>query len=277
LKINRLITLLTEPIGYRRDGRPIYPVFGGAEDLEVETDGDDTEEEEEGTEDNESEEEPSGKKGKYTPPAQAEWLKVQSSLAKANASAKARRLELAEASKRIADLETKQTEAEAAEERKALRDSRKAGGKAKGDGGGVGADLPDGVLTRAQVRQATQQAAKDAEDRAAQKYQNMAKGAIVRGALVSEGVPASAANRLARLLDFNEIELDESGEVTGGLEEQLAQLKEEMPQLFTKPEIETPKPKRRPAPRVTPADQRETEQRPRSSAEQMAAMVLGNR
>lgn len=275
MNITRLTYLIAEPIGRLRDGRPIYPVFGGAEDLEVETDGDEIEDETEQDDENEAEE--PGKKGKYTPPAQSEWLKVQSSLAKANASAKARREALTEKDKRIAELEAKEAASEAEAERKALRDSRKTGGEAKGDGGGVGPDLPDGVLTRAQVRQVTQQAAKEAEEKTAERYRAMAVGAIVRGALVSEGVPAAAASKLARLLDFNEIELDENGEVTGGLEEQLTALKEDMPQLFAKPDAEPAKPRRRPAPRVTPADQREPETRPRSSAEQMAALVLGNR
>lgn len=270
MKITRLIDLLIEPIGFRRDGLPIYPVFGGAEELDVEPD----ESEEEEPEEEGEEEEP--KKGKYTAPAESEWLKTRAALAKANASAKARREAIAEKDKRIAELEAAQTEREAAEERKALRDQRTKG-KVKGDGGGAGPDLPDGVLTRAQVRQATQQAARDAEDKAVQKYQNMAKGAVARGALVAEGVPSAAANKLARLLNFDEIELDENGEVTGGLEEQLAELKEQMPQLFKAAEVEPPKPRRRPAPKVTAANQPEGEQRPVSSAERMAAMVLGNR
>jgi hypothetical protein len=281
LKVNRLIPpLLGVPIGYLPSGKPVYPVFGGAEDLDIEPDGEGGEEEDpEGEDDpDEPEQEPAGKKGKYTPPEQSEWLKVQNSLMRASGQAKQRREALAEATKKIAELEAEKAEREAADERAALREQRKpAGGKAKAGGGGV-PDLPEGVMTKAQVRQATLAAAKEAEDRAADKYRGMLVGTAARAALVSEGVGKEAANRLVKLLDLGEIELDpDNGEITGGLDEQLESLKTELPQLFAKPEPEAPRPRRRPAPRVTAAPQPEAPERPRSSAELMAQSILGGR
>lgn len=291
MKINRLIPLFQEPVGFTSSGTPVHPVFGGAADLEVEPDTD--EEVEEETDDDpadEPEDEPKGKKGKYAPPEESEWLKTRTALAKANASAKERRLALAEAQKRIDDLERKEAEREAKAERDALLAQQRAAVEAASPGtgkrnrkgaagGGVPAptDLPEGVLTRAQVRQREQQAAKEAEERTAEKYRSMAVGSAIRSALISEGLSKEAAGRAARLLDATEIEIGEDGEVTGGLEEQLAVLKEELPQLFKKEEPEPPKPRRKPAPRVTASPQPEAEQRPLSSAERMAQAVLGSR
>lgn len=293
MKINRLIPPpLGVPIGYLPSGKPVYPVFGGSEDLDIDPDdeGGDEDPDDEGEDEPEDDAPEGGKKGKYAPPDQAEWLKVQSSLSKANASSKQRRLDLAEANKKIAALEAAAAKREADDERRRLVEERLAAaegsepkgkrGRGKAGGGAPAAlvDLPDGVLTKTQVAQQVKAAEKAAADAAAERFRGMVVGSAARAALVSEGIPKEAVNRLTKLLDLDEIEVDDEGQVTGGLDEQLAALKEELPQLFKPAEPEPPKRQRRtPAPRITPAPQVEADTRQLSSAERMAAMVLGTR
>lgn len=289
MKIDRLIPPpLGVPIGYLPGGKPVYPVFGGSEDLDIDPDEEETEDDPDESEEEPDEEGQPRKKGKYTPPEQAEWLKVQTALNKSNASAKQRRLDLAEAQKKIASLEAAAAKREADDERRRLVEERLAavegteskGKKRQAGRGGVPAavvDLPDGVLTKTQVAQQVKAAEKAAADAAAEKFRGMVVGSAARAALISEGVPKESVNRLTKLLDLDEIEVDDDGQVTGGLDEQLAALKEELPQLFKAAEQEPPKPRRRPAPKITQAEQPAAETRPLSSAERMAAGILGSR
>lgn len=264
------------PIGYFRDGRPIYPVIGAASDeFEVEADEpDDAEEEEE-----DAEPEDDDKGGKSGLPTKAEWLKVQTALSKANASAKERRLALAERDRMIAELQKEKADREAEAERKALIGDQTPAAKGKKGRGGVPASaptLPDSVMTKAQVRQLTAQAAKEAEERTAAKFQDKVVKSAARAALKDAGA-AGNVSRLVGLLDLEEVQVDDDGEVSEGLEEQIEQLKAELPQLFTPAEPPKPVRRRAPAPKVTPAGRQEAQERPLSSADKIAAQALGNR
>jgi hypothetical protein len=279
----RLLPPPGTPIGYRRDGRPIYPVIGAAKDeeeFEAETDDEEEEDEPEEDQDDEPEEKDGGKK--WQPPSKAEVVRMQYALSKANASAKERRLALAEKDKLIAELQKKEADREAEAERKALlADQLPAGGAVKGKKGrgGVPAPaptLPDSVLTKAQVRQLTAQAAKEAEERTAAKFQSKVVSQAARAALKDAGA-AGNVSRLVALLNLDEVQVDDEGEVSEELEQQIQQLKEELPQLFAPAEPPKPVRKRAPAPKVTPAGRQEEEQRPQSSAERIAAMALGSR
>ena len=272
------------PIGHRRDGRPIYPVIGAAKDeFEVEPDDEsiDDAEDAEDEEADEGEAEEQADSDKWSPPSKAEWLKVQTALSKANASAKERRLALAEKEKAIAEYQKKEAEREAEAERKALLADQLPPATAKGKKGRGGVPtpaptLPDSVLTKAQVRQLTVQAAKEAEERTAAKFQAKVVNQAARAALTGAGAGGNVA-RLVKLLDLDEIQVDDDGEVSEELDAQIQQLKLELPQLFAPAEPPKPVRKRAPAPKVTPAGRQEEEQRPASSAERIAAMALGNR
>lgn len=267
------------PIGHYRDGRPIYPAIGAAPDDEFEVEPD--EEEPDDVEDETEEEADEG--GKWKPPSKAEWLRVQNSLVKANASAKQRREALAEREKAIAELQKEKADREAEAERKALMNDQlpaSAAGKGKKGRGGAptpAPTLPDSVLTKAQVRQLTAQAAKEAEERTAAKFQAKVVNQAARAALTGAGVQSENVSRLVRLLDLDEVQVDDDGEVSEELGLQIEQLKSELPQLFTPAEPPKPARKRAPAPKVTPAGRQMEEQRPQSTAERMAAQVLGNR
>jgi len=277
----RLLPPPGQPIGHLRDGRPVYPVIGAASD-EFEIEADEPDDAEDEPDDDEEDEEEGGQDGKWAPPSKAEWLKVQSALSKANASAKERRLALAEKEKAIAELQKREAEREAEAERKALLDGQQPTPAGKGKKGGRGGvtppapTLPDSVLTKAQVRQLTAQAAKEAEERTAAKYQDKVVKAAARAALKDAGA-AGNVSRLVALLNLEEVQIDDDGEVAEGLDDQIEQLKQELPQLFAPPEPPKPVRKRAPAPKVTPAGRQDIEERPQSSAERIAALALGNR
>lgn len=280
----RLFPRPDEPIGYYRDGRPIYPQAGGAADtgIAVEPDGD-------GAGDDDSDTDDSGSSSaKYTPPDRAEWLRTQNALSKANASAKTRREALAEANKRIAELEAERARREAEDERRALTaqtqptSAVEPAGKGKKGRGGVAPapapqPLPDSVLTKAQVKQMMAEAAREAKAAAAAEMTEKLAIRAAREALVGEGVSKVGVARLVKLVELSDIEFDDDGEVVGGLDEQVEQLKLEFPQLFKASEPEKPKQKRAPVTRATAAGRQDAAPEYKSSAERMAAQIMGAR
>jgi hypothetical protein len=285
VKITRLMPAPPTILGYRSDGHPIHQIAGGSGDIEIEP----SDEGEGGTEGE-------GTGDAWQAPSKTEWLKVQAALSKSNGSAKQRREALAAKDKETADLQARLAEYEAAEERRELLEKQgggtattvveEIGKKRKGTPAGVrttttavppdAPKIPEGLLTKAQVKQLTETAKRDGEQAASARFRSMAVNQAARAALSGSGVQATNMGRLVRLLDLDEIEIDEEGEITAGLDEQIETLKAELPQLFKAPEPEKSK-KRTPPPRVNGSARAEAEERPRSSAEQIAAQVLSGR
>lgn len=279
MKTTRLLPVPGVPIGYRKDGRPIYPILGGsaAEDVD---ESDTDEEDEESEEDEDESEDTKSKDGKWAPPSKAEWLKVQAALSKSNASAKQRREALAAATAENQKLRDEQASKDAEAERKALLDAQRPepdiGRKGKKAAAPPPAGLPADVMTKAQVRQLTQQAAREAEERAEGKFRGIAVNQAARAALSGAGVQSGNVARLVKLLDLDEIQIDDDGEIVEGLDEQIETLKSELPQLFKLPEPEK-KPRRAPAPRAQVADRQHVEETPSRTADRMAQQILGTR
>lgn len=265
IRLRRLLPQVGTPVGHTRAGIPVYPFVGAAKDEGLGVEADDPEDDD-----------PEGGEGdKWTPPTRAEWLRTQAALVKSNASAKQRREALAAAEAEI----QKHKDAEAAREAKAERDALAKGAPAKkkaaGRGGGV--PLPEGTMTPAQIRQLTAQTAREAEAKALEKARTQVVGHAARAALVDAGVSKSTAARLSKLLDLDDIGIDEDGEITDGLDEQIAQLRAEMPQLFAAPEPKKTA-RRQPPGRANGADRPAGEGEQRlSSAERMARQALGAR
>lgn len=289
-------TRLMLPLGHTDSGAPVYPVWGAAglavgPDSDADPDADQDEEPDEPDEGAQPDE--GGKKGKskqnerYVPPSESEWARVRSSLDKANGSAKEKRLALAAAQQRIRELEDATAARDAAEERRKLLESRQPAPAPAETGGKRGrsatpaaqppADLPEGVLTPAQVRQQLAQAKRAEREAVQAEYLDMARRSAARVALSEAQVPKASLGRLLRLIDLEEIELDQDGEVTAGLEEQIEQLKAELPQLFAAPEPDKPRRQRPRVPNAGAAPQPPAREEPKSSAERMAQEILGTR
>lgn len=241
-------------IGYRADGRPIHVIAGGAEtddepDVEVEVDDDEPEPDPADAPEEEPEEtpkpKPPAKKAEpkpgdddYKPPSRDEWARTQAALKKANDDAKRHRL-------RNKELEDK-ARGDETEHEKQLREAREEGER----------------RYRAPL------------------VQTAARAALVEaGALAflqDEKEPDSASarekgesrlKRLLKLVDTEGLDVDDDGSVSG-LEAAVDDLRRDYPELFAAPA-------RRPKARPTGAPKPAAVEKPKSTAEQHAAKLLG--
>lgn len=244
-----------EIIGYRADGRPIHQLAGAAGDDEDDTGidlGEDDAEEEPDDETEEVEEEPDADedeapkpKPKPKPvakgPTEADLKRVAGALEKERAAAKDARAKLRET-------------------QQALREAKKALEPKSGDD------------------EAVIKAADEARTEAEARFKPMIVGKAARLGLVAAGLaPDTSEDRMKRLLkmiDMSDVDLDEDGEVSG-LEDQIDQIKETLPELFRKPEPEPapPAPKVR-APKVDAADRKNVPPAPKTTGEMHAARIL---
>jgi hypothetical protein len=232
-------------LGYRADGRPIYPIAGGAEtddepDIEVEVDDSPDEEPETDDapelDDRPKPKPPAGKTGpepsdeEYVPPSREEWERVRRTLAK-------RKQEKLEVQRQLNELRDKHREQET-EAEKAVR---------------------------------------EAEERAEARYKPIAVRKAVRAALVEAGATAATdgdkaktearISRLMKLIDVGDLSIDDDGEVLG-VDEQIDGLRADYPELF---EAAVKKPKGRPTGAPKPA----AVEKPKSTGEIYAARILG--
>jgi hypothetical protein len=89
-----------------------------------------------------------------------------------------------------------------------------------------------------------------------------------KAAFVEAGVSTSAMKRVLRMLDMDEIDIDDEGEVDG-LDEQIADIKDELPELFGA--------QRRPAKSVDGGNKGSGGGKAKSSASLLAARMTGGR
>lgn len=232
-------------IGYHDDGRPIHLLAGGsaAEDDDdgdgIEVGPDDDEPDDEIEDEAEVEEKPKpAPKG----PTDADMKKVTGALAAERAANKDNRAKV------------RALEAE-------LRTAKKAAEPTSGD---------DEVVVKA---------AETARAEAEAQYKPIIVNKEARLALVAAGLSADTSDvrmkRLLKMIDLSDVDVDEDGEVSG-LADQIDQIKETLPELFRRPEPETPPAKIR-APRVDAAPRSNVQPVPKTTGERHAAMILGDR
>jgi hypothetical protein len=188
-------------LGYRADGRPIRPLAGGAEDTDPEPEPDDKPEPDDGPD-------PSD----WTPPTREEWEAHQEKLRKASGEAAARRKFLREHG---IDPKTG-TKLQPDPEPEPEPEPR---GKD---------DEPRGP-SAAEVRRQVEKAAAEAELRGMRKTKALVTG--LNGALADAGWNGSRLGSLMKLLDLDDVDIDDDGEITG-LSEQIAEIKAEWPEFF---------------------------------------------
>lgn len=248
-------------IGYRADGRPIHLLSGAAGDddddepgIDVGDDGDDEEPDDDAEEaEEEADDEDEAPKAKPKPkpapkpatkgPTQADLERVTGALEKERGAAKAAR----------------QTVRELQAEVRALK---KAAEPKSGD---------DEAVVKAVEAARAEEAAK---------FKPIVVTKAARAALLEAGLatdtPAEKVKKMMRLIDFDDIDFDEDGEISG-LEDQVEQIKTDFPELFRKPEPEPapapPAPKVR-APKVDAADRKNVQPAPKSTGEMHAQRIL---
>ncbi|GAA4082689.1 phage scaffolding protein [Actinomadura miaoliensis] len=91
----------------------------------------------------------------------------------------------------------------------------------------------------------TERAQREAAEKAAAEVEKKYKPLVVRttakAALIDAGVPKDKLDRMIRLMNLDDIEVTDDGEVDG-IDAQIAELQEEYPELFTQPEPPRRKP-----------------------------------
>lgn len=112
---------------------------------------------------------------------------------------------------------------------------------------------------------ATREKAEEAERR----YKPIAVRAAAKAAFLEAGLQSSSPDRVAklvRMLDLDAITVDDTGDVTG-LDDQVATIKADYPELFT--------PAEKKPPRLNAGDKPPAGGRPKRSSDLIAAAVLG--
>jgi hypothetical protein len=122
-----------------------------------------------------------------------------------------------------------------------------------------------------------EKAIREAEEKAEARYKPIVVKKAARAALIQAGATAAVEGdkeksearlaRLLKLIDVNDLSVEEDGEVLG-LDEQVDALRADYPELF---DMATRKPKARP----TGAPRQAAPEKPKSTAEQHAARLLG--
>lgn len=98
------------------------------------------------------------------------------------------------------------------------------------------------------------------------------KKSSAKAALLEAGASPSYASLLMGKVDFDDVDIDDDGDVEG-LEDQIDELKDEYPEFFGKKDSEAPR--RRPAPGSRDSGRRERPTVKRSSADQLASRLVG--
>ena len=235
------------------DGQPVWPVAGGADDdegpeIDLEDPGNDAGGsgdsgrrdflDDEPDDDEPGDAEPDDKPADdWKPPTKEEWQRTQKALNEANKQAEIER-------RKLRELRQQQRQAQP-----------------KPEEGTVDA-------ARAEAAAAAEARLKPIAIRAA------AKAALLEANFQQ---PTDArVKKLIKRLDFDDIEVDEEGEITG-LQTQIDQLVDDFPELFTSPAAPatTPTPKPKPRGKLNPAGKKDTEPTFATTGDRIAARVRG--
>lgn len=238
-------------LGHRKDGRPIHPVAGGAEgDPVVEPEPDD---------DPEPADDPADA---WMPPSREDYEKLVEGKRKADAEAAARR--------------------------KYLRNhgiDPKTGLKTNPDPEPEPDDDPEPEpaaaaprgASKAEVERAVRKAAAEAELKGLRKTKSLVVG--FNEALSEAGWNGSRLGALMKLVDLDEVEIDDDGEIVG-LSEQIAQVKTDFPELFKRTRTAAPGgggssgQEGKPPAKVDTADKKPPAPEPKDWAEALARQAL---
>ncbi|MFD7999931.1 phage scaffolding protein [Streptomyces mirabilis] len=189
-------------LGYRKDGRPIHLIAGGAEGEPV-VEPDDTPGEEQEAEPVDD----------WTPPSREDYEKLVEGKRKADAEAAARRKYLRQhgIDPKTGNKINPDPEPEPDDEPPARKN-----------------DTPTGP-SQAEIRRQIEKATAEAELRGMRKTKSLVTG--VNSALSEAGWNGTRLGSLMKLVDLDEVDIDEDGEITG-LAEQIDQVKADFPELF---------------------------------------------
>lgn len=202
-------------IGWRRNGAPIR-LIGGAADGDVTAGDDEDSDEDEDTDDT------SANDG-WKPPSREEWDRQQAAVRRNNQENKKHRL----LRRRLTDAGI---DPDTDEGGQALADLLANRGSASGGGGKDGDDKPAGP-SAADVRRAETRAAERAAARVEARYKAPLARTAARAALADAGWSGKDLDRVMKMIDLDEVDVDDDGEVTG-IAEQIDGIKADIPEWF---------------------------------------------
>lgn len=243
-------------LGYRADGRPVYPIAGGSEPAPEPPAGDPAPEPGDG------DPEPGNEPDDWQPPTREEWEAQQASLKRASAEAANRRkwLRAHGIDPKTGDKLQPDPEPEPAP---ASKPQEPAAG-------------PPG-LGEADVKRLVDKAVTETQLRGRRQMHSFTVG--FNEELAKAGWNGSRLGHLMKLLDFDDIDIDDDGEITG-LAEQIEGLKSDWPEFFKRNRSATSKPgggsgqNGTPAGNVDTADKKPPAPQPKSWAEQVAEKLM---
>jgi hypothetical protein len=177
-----------------------------------------------------------GDDDEYTPPTREEFARVKNALKKANTQAKTHRLKL----KKFL---------ENPDEKSGSKDSKD--DKAK-------------EVDRERIRHEVSEVEES-------KWKKRVVRQAAKAALLEAGLKGDPT-KLARLVDEDDVEVDDDGDITDGLEDQIESIKEDYPDLFK--DEDTPPPKNTRRTRIDGGDRGRPAQRKLSSAEIIQQQAL---
>lgn len=184
-------------IGYRKNGDPIYVVAGGSPDEDAPADESVEDDAEEDADDSEEEADDAGRDDSE---------EGEGSSSKKKVSDKVDRAELQKVIKQRQDLKRRLREAEKRVEEAARQNETEA-------------------------EKARREAAEAARAEAEKKLKPVLIEKHIRGELLAEGIAKHKIGRLIKLMDLDEVEVNDDNEVEG-VEEQIEELREQFPELF---------------------------------------------
>jgi hypothetical protein len=217
-----------EIVGYRRDGRPIYNIAGGAIDVSTDdlVDDDDSDDDAEELDDSDDDDEP---KDKWVPPSKEEFDKILAAKAKADSEAAARKRFLREAgldpktgkpvTKPKIEFNLGVDEEDEVEEEKPRTGPKSDTNNSQFDPKKIKREL-DRQLER-EVALAEQR----------ERARSAALLVAVPEALDEAGFNPKNLKRALKLLDLDSVTVDSDGEIEG-LQEQIDELKADFPEFF---------------------------------------------
>lgn len=193
-----------QAIGFLKDGSPIWPVVGGAIDVEPEDDGEPNDERSDGDGDDE-----------WTPPTREEFEELLRSKRSANK----------EAMERRRYLEAHGIDWKTGERRERERDR----------------DTDDDAKTSPAKTESARRSAERAAAKVEMRYKPAIARLAVKGALTDAGWTGKDTSMVMKLIDLDDIAVDDDGEVTG-ITDQIEAIRAEFPSWFRKtrePKAET--------------------------------------
>lgn len=217
-------------VGYRGDGRPIYNIAGGSIEFEGGDDDDDKRRSRAAVDDDDDDEDDDDTEPEddWTPPSKDEWEKLVADKRKADSESAQRKRLLREAGINPKDGSPLKTTPKLS----AVSDDDDTSDEGNGPAKRTVDSAEDAKALQRRLQREMERNLLDQETQIRGEERNRSRTLMsaIPEALNSEGWNGKAMPRILKLLDLDALEVDEDG--VAGLNEQVAELKQDFPEFF---------------------------------------------